>query len=99
MNKNVMAIDIGLNNLCALSFRYGLNTYLINGRPLKSYNRNANYQIDQIQSGLMKQLHSSKMYYETEEIRIIRAKRDNFITNYFHQASKLLRRYCITRKV
>ena len=86
-NKNVMAIDIGLNNLCALTFRYGTKSFLINGRPLKSVNRFINHNIDKAQSSEMKQLGTSYQYIETNSVRVLRAKRENYINNYLHQAS------------
>ena len=86
--KNVMSIDIGLNNLCAITFRYGNQTYIINGRPLKSYNHYANYRISEIQSSLMKNMTTSKEYQETKEISMIRKKRADYINNYLHQASR-----------
>jgi putative transposase len=87
--KNVMAIDLGLNNLCAITFRYGTKALLINGRPLKSYNRQANHHINQAQSDEMKRLQSSVLYKETQDIKAIRLKRENYIKNYLHQAANM----------
>ncbi|WP_161604997.1 transposase, partial [Brevibacillus massiliensis] len=35
---NLMSIDLGVNNLAAVTFLEGDDSYLINGRPLKSKN-------------------------------------------------------------
>jgi putative transposase len=96
--KNVMSVDIGLNNLCAITFRYGVRSYLINGRPLKCVNRMANFRIDQEQSKEMRQLGSSRYYRETEKIKQIRLERSDFIQNYLHQASALCIQLAIEEK-
>ena len=36
--RNVMVIDLGLDNLCAITFKDSEEQYLINGKPLKSRN-------------------------------------------------------------
>ncbi len=86
--KNVMAIDIGLNNLCALTFRFGIKSYLINGRPLKCANRKLNYIIDELQRNEMRRIGSSAKYKDSSQIISIRNQRDNYVCNYIHQVSK-----------
>lgn len=88
-NKNVMSIDIGLNNLCALTFRYGLDSYLISGRQLKSYNRYINNIIDQKQSIEMKKLGNSHLYRENDIIAGLRHSLFDYVNNYLHQSSAL----------
>jgi putative transposase len=97
-HKNVMAIDLGLNNLCAITFRYGTKAFLINGRPLKSFNRQANLRINQAQSVAMKHLQSSKNYSEPPGIKIIRLRRENYIHNYLHQAANLCIKLALAEK-
>ncbi len=97
-NKNVMAIDLGLNNLCAITFRYGTKAFLVNGRPLKSFNRRANLRINQAQSIAMKNLQSSRQYIETAQIRAIRLGRQNYIQNYLHQAANLCVKLALAEK-
>lgn len=87
-NKNVMAIDIGLNNLCALTFRFGCKTFLINGRPLKSVNRFLNHKIDLEQSRSMKLIGSSQKYSDAASTKQIRARLNSYISNYLHNVSK-----------
>lgn len=88
-NKNVMAIDIGLNNLCAMTFRYGTKSFIINGRPLKSVNRYINHMINKEQSIEMKHRGSSNQYVESGKVRLMRFRRENYINNYLHQASRV----------
>lgn len=97
-HKNVMAIDLGLNNLCAITFRYGTKTLLINGRPLKSFNRQANHHINQAQSNEMKRLQSSLLYKETQDIKAIRLRRENYIQNYLHQAANICIKLALAEK-
>jgi putative transposase len=88
--KNVMAIDIGLNNLCAITFRYGMDSYLINGRPIKSKNQHLNYKIGQIQKEEMLKLKSSVNYRDTHQIRLLRMHQGAFINDQLHKVSKIV---------
>lgn len=97
-NKSVMAIDIGLNNLCAMTFRYGTKSFLINGRPLKSVNRYINHKINMEQCIEMKQRGSSMQYVETCKIRLLRLRREKYISNYLHQASRLCVEIALQKK-
>lgn len=97
-NKNVMAIDIGLNNLCALTFRFGCKTFLINGRPLKSVNRFLNHKIDLEQSRSMKLTGSSQKYSDSETTKKIRVRLNSYISNYLHSVSKICIEVAILEK-
>ena len=48
--NNVMAIDLGLSNLGAITFLYGNDSYIVNGKPLKSMNSYINNRIAHLQS-------------------------------------------------
>ena len=79
----VAAIDIGVNNLCALtSNKSGFIPVLINGRPLKSINQLYNKTQAKLQSLLPEKQYSSQ---RTQRLII---KRNNRVDNYLHKASR-----------
>lgn len=84
---NIMAIDLGLGNLATLTFKDNTESYIINGKPLKSKNKYFNQEINTLQSIRMKQTGSEK-FKDTKQIKQLRIKRENYITNYLHQASR-----------
>jgi IS605 OrfB family transposase len=85
--NNIMAIDLGLDNLAAVTFKENVENYIINGKPLKSKNKYFNQKINKLQSIRMKQT-GSKTFKDTKQIKQLRIKRQNYISNYLHQASK-----------
>ena len=87
LRDNVMAIDLGLDNLATLTFKDNLDNYIINGKPLKSKNKYFNQKINRLQSIRMKQT-GSKYFKDTQQIKQLRSKHKNYISNYLHQASR-----------
>lgn len=85
--NNIMAIDLGLNNLATLTFKDNTDSYIINGKPIKSKNSYFNKEITKLQAIRMKQT-GSKNFKDTNQIKQLRIKRKNYITNYLHQASR-----------
>lgn len=82
-NNASAAIDVGVNNLCALtSNNPGFIPVLINGRPLKSLNQLYNKQKARLQSKLANNQKSSL------SIQRLTAKRNNRICDYLHRASR-----------
>jgi transposase len=78
----VAAIDIGVNNLAALtSNQTGFIPILINGRPLKSLNQFYNKNRAKLQSQLANNQKSSK------QIQRLTAQRNNQVFDYLHKAS------------
>lgn len=78
----VAAIDIGVNNLAALtSNKPGFVPVLVNGRPLKSLNQYYNKTKAKLQSFLSKNKFSSK------RIQQLTRKRNNRVDTYLHKAS------------
>ena len=84
VDKNkVAAIDIGVNNLCALtSNKPGFVPVLINGRPLKSLNQFYNKTKAKLQSLLPK-----NQFLSLRITRLIR-KHNNRVDDYLHRASR-----------
>ena len=84
VNKNqVAAIDIGVNNLCALtSNKSGFIPVLINGRPLKSVNQYYNKTKAKLQSLLPRNQLNSR------SIQLLTRKRNNRVDTYLHLCSR-----------
>ena len=82
-NRAVAAIDIGIDNLAALTSNLtGFKPILVNGRPLKSLNQFYNKNKALLQSKLKGKKQSSK------QINRLTAKRNNQVDTYLHQASR-----------
>ncbi|HCA97836.1 MAG TPA: transposase, partial [Cyanobacteria bacterium UBA9226] len=82
---SVASIDLGLNNLVALtSNQPGFIPLLINGRPLKSINQFYNKRKSQLQSQLKGNLKTSS------RIQRLTRCRHQKVDNYLHHASKLI---------
>lgn len=84
---NVMAIDLGLDNVATLSFKYGLNQYIFCGKKLKSVNSYTNKQIAYLQSIEMSKCGADK-FKNTKRINKIRRYRNNYVNDYMHKVSK-----------
>ncbi|WP_026074469.1 RNA-guided endonuclease InsQ/TnpB family protein [Brevibacillus massiliensis] len=85
---NLMSIDLGVNNLAAVTFLEGDDSYLINGRPLKSKNSYYNKEIARLTSIAMKQTGKREDFVRTHRIRSLQGKRNRYVQNFLHQASR-----------
>lgn len=78
-NSRYAAIDIGMDNLAALTFNVDERPILINGKPVKSINQYYNKQ---------------KAYYQsikaTKKVKDLTLKRNNKIKDYFHKSSRFI---------
>lgn len=82
-STTVAAIDIGVNNLAALtSNKSGFVPVLVNGRPLKSLNQFYNKTKAKLSSLLKNDLKTSK------RIQRLTANRNNRVNSYLHKASR-----------
>ncbi len=78
----VAAIDIGVNNLVALtSNKGGFVPRLVNGRPIKSVNQYYNKRVSKMQKKMSSNHHTSR------ELERVAAKRTRRIDHYMHAAS------------
>src|SRR6056297_837707 len=84
---NVMAIDLGLDNLATITLKDYPEGYIIDGKVIKSENRYYNRKITRLQKIRMKQV-GSKHFKDTKQIKSLRLKRKNFVADYLHKASK-----------
>ncbi|MDJ0716163.1 MAG: transposase [Prochloraceae cyanobacterium] len=81
-DKNIASIDLGLNNLIALtSNQPGFQPILINGRPLKSINQFYNKKKASLQEKL------PRFNYNSKRILRLTRRRNQKINNYLHHAS------------
>ena len=90
---SVAAIDLGLNNFVTFLDNQGNKSFIINGKGIKSYNQNFNKKKAKLQSMLPKNNHSSKQLLQ------LNFKRNMFIHNFIHQASSIVLKTLLTRKI
>mgnify|MGYP000967469035 CR=1 FL=1 len=86
--NNIMSIDLGLNNLATITFDYCTKSYIIDGKYAKSRNSYYNKEIAKLTSIAMKQQGNPKYFKRTKKIINLQYKRNNFIKDYIHKASK-----------
>ena len=79
-------MDIGLNNLAAITNNFNGEQWLISGKPIKSVNQYYNKLKSYYQSK-SKLLNDSNM---TKRIQSLTVNRNDYITTYMHKASKML---------
>lgn len=80
----IASIDLGLNNLCAVTFNNGCEPLLLNGRPLKSINQYYNKKKAKLQNRLKNNKKTSKSIIKLSN------KRNNKVQDYLHKASRIL---------
>ena len=95
---NIMAIDLGLNNLATITFQNNIESYIIDGKYIKSKNSYYNKEIARLTSIAMKQSKSSKYFKRTRQINKLQIKRNNFIKDYIHKSSKKIIDFAIIQK-
>ena len=79
----ISAIDIGLNNLAAVTFNQpGMLPFLVNGRPAKAINQWYNKRCAHLQAKLPDDVYTSR------QLDILTDKRGRQITDYLHLASR-----------
>lgn len=94
-NSNVMAIDLGLNNLATCVSNGIAKPFIINGKPLKSINQFYNKKASKYKSVLKKRNgkdHSRKLEGFTH-------KKQRQINDYQHKASAKIVRQCLDNQI
>lgn len=86
-NTNVMAIDLGLDNLATLTFKDGNETYLFCGKKLKGISAFVNKKIAYYQ-GIEMNKYGSDEFKNTKMINSLRRYRNNYVNDYLHKVSK-----------
>lgn len=98
-NRNAtlsIGVDIGLNNLMAITSNDKSFSYVVNGRPLKSINQFYNKQKSLIRSDLDKCNKRSKTSKRLKKLEIKRTER---ISRYLHCVSKQIIDLCVSHGV
>ena len=90
---SIASIDLGLNNFITCIDNLGNVPLIINGKGLKSYNRLYNKKKAKLQSLLPLKRYSSN------KIRQLEFNRYKFVSNFMHQASKMLLNILLERKI
>lgn len=94
-SNSCIGIDLGVNNLCAITSNDKSFSYVINGRPLKSINQFYNKKLAKLKSELKKCNKTST----SNAIQKLTLKRNNKINHYLHCCSKQIIDLCIKNKV
>ena len=95
INNNIASIDLGLNNLCTVTFNNGDKPLVINGKPLKSINQYYNKERSRLQSELELKQHVKT----SKRITNLNNKRNNKVTDYLHNASRLLVNQLVSKQI
>lgn len=94
-SKNIIGIDLGLNNFATITNNIGLKPIVINGRGIKSYNQYWNKQIAKYRSIAKKE---NKLDW-TKRLEKLTLKRYNKMDYFMHCASKYTIDYCIENDI
>ena len=89
--KNIVGIDLGLNNFATLTNNIGEKPIVINGKGIKSYNQYWNKQVANLSSDLKKR-HDKNWSNKLERLT---QKRNNKMEYFMHCASKTIIDYCL----
>lgn len=82
---NALGLDLGVNNLVA-GFAYNCESFLIDGKPVKSKNQLYNKILSKTSKGSTKRVRQS-------------IKRNNFINNYLNKSVKFIVDFCIKHDI
>jgi len=89
-----LSIDLGIDNLCACIDTLG-HSFLMNGKPIKSYNKWYNKKLSERKSILKIKNNRDWSDYLTK----ITIDRENFIDNYFNQVVNKIIKHCIKYEI
>ena len=92
--NNALAIDLGVNNLCTCVTNTG-ESFIVDGRKLKSINQFFNKQNAKLQSIKDKQ----NIKRQTKQQYLISRKRKNRVDNYINKTCRHIINYCLTNDI
>ena len=93
-NKNIASIDLGLNNLMAITFT-NHSPIIINGKPLKHINQYYNKEYAYYQSKLIQY----QQKYTSKRLECLTRKRNNKINDYLHKSVNILMNQLVTNDI
>ena len=88
LNSSSVGIDIGLNNLCAITSNDKGLSYVINGRPLKSMNQYFNKKKARLQGN-----------NNFKDLKVLSRKHRNKTDNYLHWCSRQIVNLCLKHNI
>ena len=94
--RSSIGIDIGLNNLCAITSNDRSLSYIVKGGPVKSLNQFYNKVLGGLKSDLEKFNRGQKT---SKRIQKLSLKRRNKIEDYLHKASKRIIDLCVRERI
>lgn len=97
-NTNICAIDLGLNNIVALTNKENTNTLIVSGKEAKSKNKYILDRIKHLQQINMKMLKEATYHKNTKQINKLYEYRQNYIKTFMHKVSKMVVEYAIENK-
>ena len=89
-----IGIDLGINNLMAITSNVEPISYLVNGRPIKSINQYFNKKLAQLKSKL-----SEEGKYTSKATERLFFKREMKIKDYFHKVSRRIADLMLTNNI
>ena len=95
---NICSIDLGLNNIVAITNKDNNKMLLISGREAKAKNKYIQEKIRHLQQINMKMLKNSKAHKNTKQIRRLYEYRNNYMKTYMHKVSKMVIEYAVENK-
>ena len=90
-SKNIIGIDIGIDNFATISNNIGVKPIIINGKGIKSINQYYNKRKAEFQADL-KTRHDQ---YWSNRLQRLTNKRNNKVSNFLHNASKTIIDWCV----
>lgn len=94
-SKNIIGIDLGIDNFATISNNIGIKPIIINGRGIKSMNQYYNKKKASIQSSL--KIAENKDW--SNKLQQLTNKRSNKINNFLHNSSKKIIDYCLENNI
>lgn len=89
-SKNIVSLDLGVNNFVTMTNNIGMRPIIINGKGIKAINQYYNKQRAKIQSDLRKR--NGKFW--SHRLDVLTLKRNNKIKNFIHHVSHYIIDYC-----
>ena len=93
-NGRYAAIDLGIDNLCSVSFNC-CNSFIINGKPVKSINQYYNKKKARLQKRIKKCQNRNK----SKKLQKLTEKRNSKVKDYFHKASRYIVNQLVSNQI
>ena len=93
-NGRYAAIDLGIDNLCSVSFNC-CNSFIINGKPVKSINQYYNKKKSKLQKRVKKCQNRNK----SKRLQKLTEKRNRKVKDYFHKTSRYIVNQLVSNQI